>query len=227
VDAQPARFTAELLFEMKNIHERDGNIELSQDDARLARMLISHYFAKVLPNITQTVIGNHNVTIAGDQNIYQHWTKVRVIVPRREGAITAAQCRTIQEWIETLAENTTGMKRDQAFKMWWPRFKNRFEVNSYEELEATQFEEAKSWYHQQKAMLTRGLKTKAPDAWRNARYAAIKRAMNALGLSNADYYPQLATRLKMRKPFSSLTDLTKRDLERVYAMVVRDASNVA
>jgi hypothetical protein len=178
---------------MKEIHEREGNIELSQEDARLARLLITKYLAEMQRgDVTQTVIGNHNVTIAGDQNIYQHRPKVRIIVPRRDGAISAAQCRTIQKWIEILAENTTGMKRDQAFKMWWPRFKNRFEVNSYEELEATQFEEAKSWYHQQKAILTRGLKTKAPDAWRNARYAAIKRALNALGLSNADYYPQIS-----------------------------------
>lgn len=226
VDEQAARFTADLLSEMKEIHEREGNIELSQEDARLARLLISEYFAAMQrPDVTQTVIGNHNVTIAGDHNIYQQPPKLRVVVPRREGAISVAQCRTVQEWIETLAENTTRMAREQAFGMWWTIFKKRFGLNRYEELEATQFDEAKSWYQQQRAILTRGLKNKAPDAWRNARYAAIKQAMQALGVSNDFYYPQVTERLKLRRPFTSLTQLTKRDLDRVYAMALRDAQN--
>jgi hypothetical protein len=228
VDNQPTKFTAQLLFEMKDIHEREGNIELSQEDARLARLLISEYFAAMQrPDVTQTVIGNHNVTIAGDQNIYQHPPKLRVVVPRREGAISVAQCRTVQKWIETLAENTTGMAREQAFGMWWTIFKNRFGLNRYEELEATQFDEAKSWYQQQRAILTRGLKNKVPDAWRNARYAAIKQAMQVLGVSNDLYYPQVTERLKLRRPFTSLTQLTKRDLERAYAMARNDARKLA
>jgi hypothetical protein len=173
--------------------------------------------------VTQTVIGNHNVTVAGDQHVYQHPPKRRVVLPRREGAISTAQCRTVQKWIETLAENTTRMTREQAFGMWWARLKARFGLNRYEELETTQFDEAKSWFQQQRAILTRGLKMKAPDAWRNARYAAIKRAMNALGTTNSEYYPEIARRLKIRKGFSSLTELTKRDLDRVYAMVSKDA----
>jgi hypothetical protein len=228
VDAQPTTFTVELLSEMKDIHERDGNIELSQQDARLARLLISDYFANMQrPNVTQTVIGSNNVMVAGDQNIYQQPPKVRVVVARRQGAISAPQCRTVQKWIETLAENTTRMSREQAFGMWWARFKQRFDLNRYEELEATEFDNVQDWYQQQRAILTRRLKRKAPDAWRNARYAAIKQAMHTLGLSNAVYYPQLATRLKMRKSFSSLTELTKRDLDRVYTMVLNDARKIA
>lgn len=224
IDDQPGTFTTELLLEMKEMHERQGDIELSQEGARLARLLIADYLSTIdRPNVTQTIIGNHNVTVAGDQNVYQHPPKLRVVVPRREGAISVAQCRTVQKWIKTLAENTTRMARDQAFGMWWTRFKKQFDLNRYEELETTQFDQAKVWYQQQKAILTRGLKMKAPDAWRNARYAAIKRAMNALGTTNSEYYPEIARRLKMRKGFSSLTELTKRDLDRVYAMVSKDA----
>jgi len=213
-----------LLTGMKGIHERDGNIELSQEDARLARILIDEYLdAAQRPVVTQTVVGNHNVTIAGDQNIYQQPPKVKVVMPRREGAISATQCRTIQGWVEALAENTTGMTREEAFGMWWARFKKRFGLSKYEELEATRFEEAKRWYQQQKAMLIRGLKNKAPDAWRNARYAAIKQAMQKLGVSNDDYYPHVRQRLRIRRAFSSLKELTKRDLDRVYAMVLSDA----
>lgn len=223
VDDQPTTFTADLLSEMKEIHERNGNIELSQEDARLARLLITQYFGAEQRQVTQTVIGNHNVTIAGDQNIYQKPPTVRVVVPRRAGAISTEQCHAIQKWIETLADNTTGMSREQAFGMWWTRFKKRFGLNRYEELEATRFDEARSWYTQQKAILTSGLRTKAPDAWRNSRYAAIKRTMQILGVSNDVYYPRIAERLKLRRPFTSLKQLTKRDLERAYAMALRDS----
>jgi len=226
IDDQPGTFTTELLLEMKEMHERQGDIELSQEGARLARLLIADYLSTIdRPNVTQTIIGNHNVTVAGDQNVYQHPPKLRVVVPRREGAISTAQCRTVQNWIETLAENTTRVAREQAFGMWWARFKKRFGLNRYEELETTQFDEAKSWYQQQRAILTRGLKGKAPDAWRNARYAAIKQAMKAIGVSNDLYYPQVTQRLKLRRAFTSLTQLTKRDLDRVYAMALRDAQN--
>jgi hypothetical protein len=227
IDDQPRTFTVELLKEMKEMHERDGNIELSQEDARLARLLLADYLREDQVNvgvqIAQTAIGDHNINVAGDHNVYHHPPKVKVTVARRETSVTPAQCRKVQKWIETLVENTTGMTREDAFKMWWGTFKNAFQLNRYDELDSGLFEEAKGWYHYHKAIQTRTLKTKAPNAWRNARYAAIKRAMKILGVENSEYYPEIARRLRMRKEFSSLTKLTKRDLDRVYAMVLKDA----
>jgi len=229
VDDQPKTFTVELLTEMKEMHERNGNIELSQEDARLARLLLAAYLSEGQANagaqITQTAIGNYNINVAGDHNVYQHPPRVKVTVARRETSVTPAQCRKIQKWIETLVENTTGMTREQAYKKWWGTFKKGFELNKYEELDAALFEEAKGWYLYHKARLTRTLKTRAPDAWRNARYASIKRAMKLMGVENTEYYPEIARRLRMRQAFSSLTELTKRDLDRVYALVLKDARN--
>lgn len=170
-------------------------------------------------------IGEHITQIGGDQNIYPEAPKIEIkeIRPRREGAISSAQEKQVKDWIEALVENTTGITRSQAFGMWTRRFKNRFELAKVEDLFVIQLGEAEDWYRQQKAILTRKLKTKAPNAWRNARYSAIKQAMRTLGVDNATYYPQSAARLKMRRPFEHLTDLTKRDLDRVYNMALRDA----
>ena len=44
VDAEPDKYTVELLQEIKEIHERDGDIELSVEGGRLARRLIESYF---------------------------------------------------------------------------------------------------------------------------------------------------------------------------------------
>jgi hypothetical protein len=73
------------------------------------------------------------------------------------------------------------------------------------------------------AIIKRGWKTKAPDEWRKARYAAIHMAIEEMGVDKIAYYAQISVRLKMKKPFTTTTKLTKKDLERVYVMVLGDA----
>jgi hypothetical protein len=68
-----------------------------------------------------------------------------------------------------------------------------------------------------------GYKTAAPDEWRNNAYAFIKARMSEMGRTNADYYPEVSSRLKMKRPFTSLKNLSKKDLERVYGVVSRDS----
>jgi len=219
VDGDPNTFTVDLLKQFKRQHERKGVIELSQEDARLARRLLDSYLHVEAAEDAQVMVNSPGATQI--KNVFQRPPPLRVVLERPEGAVSPAQAKQIQKWIKSLAENTLGMTRRQAFPMWQERFKNRFDLVRYDQLLATQFEDAEGWYKTQKAMLAQGLKTKAPDAWRNEKYAAIKAAMRDLNLDNETYYPQLATRLGMRKPFSSLKDLTKRDLERVYSMVRR------
>ena len=83
--------------------------------------------------------------------------------------------------------------------------------------------EAERWYQMNSGRQTRGMKTKAPDAWRSKRITAIKAAMRTMGVIKEDYYPHVAQRLKMKKVFASLKDLTKCDLDRVYNMARRDS----
>jgi hypothetical protein len=42
-DSEPQRYTVELLQELKEMHERNGNVEFTQDDARLVRKLTESY----------------------------------------------------------------------------------------------------------------------------------------------------------------------------------------
>lgn len=174
-------------------------------------------------SISQVAKGTRNIQVAGDYYHYQKAPVEKKVIQPREGAISTEQRRQIQLWIEDLVDNTVGKTRDVAFGMWWKRFKNRFRVDKYEELLASQFEEARSWHRQQRAILARGWKNTLPDAWRDARVGAIHAAMRQMGVDKLTYYAEAARRLKMKKPFSSLTDLTKRDLERVYNLVLRDA----
>lgn len=178
------------------------------------------------PSVSQTATGKNITQVAGDYHRYDSPPAQKVFITPRPDAVNPAQRQQVQKWIENLVENTVGISRDRAFGMWWKRFKSRFRLDKYEELLAADFADAGDWYRQQMAILTRKLKTAAPDAWRSARIDAIKNAMRRLGFDDSNkaaYYDELATRLKMKKPFSSLNDLTKRDLERVYNVVLRDA----
>jgi hypothetical protein len=67
------------------------------------------------------------------------------------------------------------------------------------------------------------LQNQGSGSRRASRIKAIKAAMNGIGKSNENYYPELSDRLNMKRPFTSLTRLTKTDLDRVYQMVLRDS----
>jgi len=170
--------------------------------------------------IHQEIHGNGNVQSI---NTFTTPPTVKKVIERREGSITSDECRQVQEWIEALAEGTIGMSRADAYPMWWGYFKKAFHLEKYEELQSMQMVEAERWFRMQRARQTRGLKSKAPDEWRRERYTAIKSAMTKMGVTNEHFYPEVACRLKMKTPFTSLKHLTKRDLQRVYDLALRDA----
>jgi hypothetical protein len=142
---------------------------------------------------------------------------------RRPGSISTAEEHQIGEWIKELAEGTMGKSRNEAYGEWGARLLKRFKVPKREALLSTDMPDVEAWYRQQKAIQTTGYKTKAPDQWRASRIRAIKAAMTSMGKTNERYYPELSDRLNMKKAFTSLTRLTKTDLDRVYQMVLRDS----
>jgi hypothetical protein len=149
--------------------------------------------------------------------------KIKNVVEPPPGSVSPAELQQIQAWIEELAEETVGKSRNDAYAMWGSRFKNKFKVAKREQLPSIRMSEVEQWHKQQRAIQTRGLKSKAPDEFRSKRIAAIKAARRQMGVSNETYYPALAKRFRIKKEFASLKNLTKRDLERFCTMVMRDA----
>ena len=173
--------------------------------------------------VTQTM--RDGIQSAGDGNTFNQYQVppvIKNIMERRPDSVTVEEEYQIGLWIKELAEGTLGKTRDEAFAEWGSRFLEKFKVAKREALPSADFGEVQKWYRQQRAIQKSGLKTKAPDQWRNARIAAIKRAMKEMGKVNETYYPELSDRLNMKKPFTSLTKLTRTDLQRVYDMVLRD-----
>lgn len=179
--------------------------------------------ATAAPSIVQSSHGDGNVLIGGRVTMFAQPPVLKTVVERRTGAVSSAEARQLQRWIEELAESTVGATRERAFGMWWQRFKNRFEVEKYEELMSSAMPEVEKWFVTQRAIQKRGLKTKLPDDWKKERIISIKSAMRQMGRDKVDYYPEIAQRLKIKGRFTSLNDLSRKDLERVYTLVRRDA----
>jgi len=177
----------------------------------------------------QTLNGNNNVQLSGDGNTVtvNHRPPVqKTIVERRPGTITADEEHQINSWIEDLAEGDVTSSRSSAFGAWRQRFYNRFKVVRAADVASEAMPDIKAWYVQQRAIQRNGYKSSAPELYRTEKTKAIKTAMASMGFTEETkltYYHALSSRLKMRRPFTSLKQLTTRNLGRVYSMALRDS----
>lgn len=195
-------------------------------DRHLARAIheLHRMDAEATDNIRGQVIhGDGNIQVGGSITFFNQPPSVKTVLERREGSISAEQQQYIHTLIEELSESTLGKTRKEAFAEWWSRFHKRFKVSKVEDLPGNSMAEVQSWHKQQRGIQIKGAKSKAPDDWRRSRISAIKAAMKSMGVTNEEYYAKVASRLKMKNPFQSLNDLTKKDLERVYSMARRDS----
>lgn len=179
--------------------------------------------------VTITVAGNAGHVAGRDLTVnhYHKPPKPKVVIERRDTWISDAQAAQIKERITDLAqfrvETSNGrLPLGKAFAFTYKDFYDEFEIPRYDALPAERFEDALGWFRQQKGILTRKLRKLDRPAWRNARIGSIKKAMKKMGRENVDFYPEVATRLKM-KPFVSLTNVTDRDLQRIYQLALGDA----
>lgn len=139
--------------------------------------------------------------------------------------MSPSEQRQVAGWIEELAilmETVEGKTTKRAKEELWNRLKNYMDVQKYEQIESAKLPDVRKWVQLAKCDLEGKAMTKAPEVFKAARISAIKARMSNMGRTNADYYPEIATRLKMRR-FASLKDLSPKNLERVYQLVIRDA----
>lgn len=180
---------------------------------------------KTATKIIQTAKGNANVQIAGDGNTL-HFKEAskrpKVTIERSPDHISPADQKRVSDWIKELAEESTGKELSGLISEWWSRLYNRFNLASYKELKSEDMPAVEAWHDQQLNLIRANRKTTSPDAWRKSKYASIKSKMNKMGRTDEEYYPELSDRLNMKKPFTSLKNLSKHDLGRVDGMVKRD-----
>jgi len=173
----------------------------------------------------QSIRGDNNIQIGENHGTVQRFaTPPRVVnqIARDPEWITPREKKQVQEWVNELADLTTNCNVGEARSSWWSRLGNKFEVSSYEQLRADQLPSVKAWYEFNKRELKKGRKQTDPEQWRKDETRKLKAAMSSMKRTKADYYPELARRLKI-KPFISSKQLTKANLERVARMAYQDS----
>ena len=174
--------------------------------------------------------GTGNFQIAGHGNTLNLKSdslhRPKIVIQRSPGELTPAEQKEIGEWIEELSilmENAEGKTTKQAKSALWSRLKNHFNVAKYEQIESSRMPEVKAWYQAVKRETRNNARRRKPKIFKTGKIPGIKARMRQMGKTNEDYYPEIAHRLGIRR-FSSLNDLSTKNLERVYRLVLRDAS---
>lgn len=176
--------------------------------------------------ISQKSEGDGNIQSAGDNNVFNINTqkKPSISIERNLDHISPAEQKMVADWIRELAEASTGDEIGKLIAGWWSRLRNHFKIPRYDLLHKNQMPLVKAWFTQQLAMLKQGLRVVDPELWKNNTIGSIKGMMRKMGKEDDKeaYYLAISNRLNMKRPFKSLTKLSKTDLKRVYGVVSRD-----
>jgi hypothetical protein len=250
VDSEPNKYTVELLKDFKEMHERNGNIELTQDDACLVRKLIDSYLqmqatdeAQVMVNSTagiqskhitvkgnkksisrktvkQTVVGDGNVFAGGDMIHTEKIVQKNVTLPGPQH-ITEEQAYEVKLLIDELSQIDVDAGREDSHRMWFSWLYRKFKVTSYKTIPSEKFEAVISWLRQQKAINRKKLRRPANALWRDQLYGAIYGRWRQLGFQKDEIYEFAFQRLELDKPIGSLKELGEQNLKRLYDIVIR------
>jgi len=184
---------------------------------------------KSKPSIEQTATGTGNFQVAGDGNTFHvksgSTRPPKIVITPSPGCLTPSEQRRVAEWIEELAvlmEAVEGKTESKSRGQLWTRLKKYFDVQKYEQIESSKLSKVEDWVRFVRREIQGKARRKMPAVFRAGKIPAIKASMQRMRRTNEDYYPEIAARLKMR-PFLSLNDLSPKNLERVYQMVLRDA----
>ena len=109
--------------------------------------------------------------------------------------------------------------RRRAYAKWWSIYKNHFEVTTYQETPRELEREAIEWLRQRIAINRRRPRRTAKLSWREDQYAAIYARARETGMSKAHVYGLV--RDKLGKRVTSLKQLSDKNLERLYRIMMR------
>lgn len=162
-----------------------------------------------MSNIEQNISGNNNIQVAGDLKTEKIVHRTNIIYDK-EQYITEEQAYNIQEQIKMLA---TELPNKNSYGFAYNMLYKQFKITSYKMLPRDRYEDAMNWLHKQIAINRNKLKKHDPEKWRKEMYKSIHARSNELGI---DVHSFATTVLNIKKPVSSLTELSDLRLKKLY-----------
>lgn len=179
------------------------------------------------PQQVQNIRGSNNIVAGGDVTIQTKKIVKKTIVTTDPGGkhISNDTARKIQELVtEYIDLNVAaGKSAKAAAQKAWGGLKNEFNVTSYKEIAGEDSEKAVNWLYAQIAMQRPKLRRTNTEKWRQSFYKPIYARSNEIGLSKEQLYKLAESRLALKKPLTSLKELTQRDLERLHHILIAEA----
>lgn len=196
---------------------------------------IEKMYAKQNPNqitneitVSQQSKGNHNLQIGVNKGKVEIKTdkvvKRNEVKPNLEDHISETQAKEIKEKIDEIVEINSQAKKGEKKKFYpetWQSFYNRFHITSYKLLPKETFEEAFDWLQKQIAYKHRPKLRKANnEQWKKDIYGAIyAKSQNDLGMDKEDLYNFAFEKLQLKKPITSLKELSDTRLNKLYKLI--------
>ena len=173
--------------------------------------------------IKQNAKGNNNLQIITNNGKIIQTKQIKQVTevlydPNQH--ITDAQALEIRNKITELVDMlaATGKNKGLLFKQEYNIFYKEFKISSYKLLPKDKYEKALLWLSKRSAYSGKKVLRKGnPEEWRKKQYAGINARANSL---NIDIYSFATEKLALKKPLTSLKDLSDTRLEKLYKYII-------
>ncbi|MDO4224761.1 MAG: ORF6C domain-containing protein [Bergeyella zoohelcum] len=176
-----------------------------------------------MDNINQNSKGNNNVLVAvnnGEIIKTEKIIKKVEVIYNEESYITPAQALEIKNKVTeigsalALKDKTTNRK---AYGSVYRALYNKFQIPRYDLLPKDKFNEALEWLRKEYAIKAMPvLRKEDEETWRKEKYKAINTRYSQLGMTKEEFYIFANEVLGLKKHFSSMKELSKTSLEKLY-----------
>lgn len=167
-------------------------------------------------NINQDINGNNNIQVAGDYIKTEKIVRTTQVVHNPDEHITDAQAKEVRDKIMKLAEEMSGDKKysPSPYKAAYKALYNKYKITKYTLLPKDKYEDAMKWLDKQIAIYRPKLKNVDREQYRKDMYKSIHARANQLHI---DIHEFAETALELKKPISSLKELSDTRLKKLYS----------
>lgn len=166
----------------------------------------------------QQIEGNNNIQIGVNHGDIIHTEKVirkTEVIHDSNTHISDAQAKEIRDRVKKIAEEKAGERRyiSAPYGLVYGTLYNRYGITKYTLLPKDKYEDAIKWLDKQIAIYRPKLKNVDPEQYRKDMYKSIHARANQL---NIDIHEFAITALDLKKPISSLKELSDTRLKKLY-----------
>jgi hypothetical protein len=167
-----------------------------------------------------SISGDGNIVAGRDINIAPKVVRRTAIVPGPQH-VNEEQAFRIKELVNGLAGVDELAGRGRTFDRWYAKLYRHFRVTSYKLIPAERGEEAIAWLQKQKAVKRPQLRRTNNPEWRKSIYQAIWARTKQLAMDKQNVYDLALTRLGLKEPVLSLTELGERNLSKLRDIIFK------